>query len=271
MQKMQSNAEIKVVKIGGNIVDNPEALASFVTDFQKLEGKKILVHGGGVMASKMAMDLGVKTTMIEGRRVTDAETLKLVTMVYAGWINKSIVALLQKNGCNAIGLSGADANSIPAIKRSTHPVDFGFVGDTTPSKVNTTFINDLLEKDIVPVFCAITHDENGSLLNTNADTIAYTLSVALSETSKTTLYYCFEKEGVLKNVDDPTSFFLSLTRAEYENYKSQKIIAGGMIPKLYNSFNAIDEGVSEVLIMHAKNILTRKGTRLTSNHEALAK
>ena len=271
MQKMQSNAEIKVVKIGGNIVDNPEALASFVTDFQKLEGKKILVHGGGVMASKMAMDLGVKTTMIEGRRVTDAETLKLVTMVYAGWINKSIVALLQKNGCNAIGLSGADANSIPATKRSTHPVDFGFVGDTTPSKVNTTFINDLLEKDIVPVFCAITHDENGSLLNTNADTIAYTLSVALSETSKTTLYYCFEKEGVLKNVDDPTSFFLSLTRAEYENYKSQKIIAGGMIPKLYNSFNAIDEGVSEVLIMHAKNILTRKGTRLTSNHEALAK
>ena len=271
MQKMQSNAEIKVVKIGGNIVDNPEALASFVTDFQKLEGKKVLVHGGGVMASKMAMDLGVKTTMIEGRRVTDAETLKLVTMVYAGWINKSIVALLQKNGCNAIGLSGADANSIPATKRSIHPVDFGFVGDTTPSKVNTTFINDLLEKDIVPVFCAITHDENGLLLNTNADTIAYTLSVALSETSKTTLYYCFEKEGVLKNVDDPTSFFLSLTRAEYENYKSQKIITGGMIPKLYNSFNAIDEGVSEVLIMHAKNILTRKGTRLTSNHEALAK
>lgn len=198
----------------------------FVTDFQKLEGKKVLVHGGGVMASKMAMDLGVKTTMIEGRRVTDAETLKLVTMVYAGWINKSIVALLQKNGCNAIGLSGADANSIPATKRSIHPVDFGFVGDTIPSKVNTTFINDLLEKDIVPVFCAITHDENGSLLNTNADTIAYTLSVALSETSKTTLYYCFEKEGVLKNVDDPTSFFLSLTRTEYENYKSQKIIAG---------------------------------------------
>ena len=271
MQKMQSNAEIKVVKIGGNIVDNPEALASFVTDFQKLEGKKVLVHGGGVMASKMAMDLGVKTTMIEGRRVTDAETLKLVTMVYAGWINKSIVALLQKNGCNAIGLSGADANSIPATKRSIHPVDFGFVGDTTPGKVNTAFINDLLEKDIVPVFCAITHDENGSLLNTNADTIAYTLSVALSETSKTTLYYCFEKEGVLKNVDDPTSFFLSLTRTEYENYKSQKIIAGGMIPKLYNSFNAIDKGVSEVLIMHAKNILTRKGTRLTSNHEALAK
>ena len=271
MQYKQDIEEIRVVKIGGNVVDNPEALVSFLADFQKLKGKKVLVHGGGVLASKMAISLGIKTTMIEGRRVTDEETLKLVTMVYAGWINKNIVALLQKDGCNAIGLSGVDANCIPAIKRSAHPVNYGFVGDTIPGKVNTTFINDLLEKDIVPVFCAITHDENGSLLNTNADTIAYTLSVALSQISKTTLYYCFEKEGVLKNVDDSTSYFLSLTRAEYESYKSQKVIVGGMIPKLHNSFNAIDEGVSEVLIMHANNLLTQKGTRLTSNHETIAK
>ncbi len=253
---------IRVVKIGGNVVDNPEALATFLSEFQKLEGKKVLVHGGGVMASKMAIDLGVKTTMIQGRRVTDAETLKLVAMVYAGWINKSIVALLQKNGCNAIGLSGVDANIIPASRRSPVPVDFGFVGDPTPSKVNADFISDLLDKDIVPVFCAITHDEEGSLLNTNADTIAYTLSVALSTKYQTSLYYCFEKEGVLRNIDDPNSIILSMTKLEYASYLKQDIIAGGMIPKLDNSFNAIDEGVSEVLIMHANNLLTQKGTRL---------
>lgn len=253
---------IRVVKIGGNVVDNPEALATFLSEFQKLEGKKVLVHGGGVMASKMAIDLGVKTTMIQGRRVTDAETLKLVAMVYAGWINKSIVALLQKNGCNAIGLSGVDANIIPASRRSPVPVDFGFVGDPTPSKVNADFISDLLDKDIVPVFCAITHDEEGSLLNTNADTIAYTLSVALSTKYQTSLYYCFEKEGVLRNIDDPNSIILSMTKLEYETYLKQDIIAGGMIPKLHNSFNAIDEGVSEVLIMHANNLLTQKGTLL---------
>ena len=253
---------IKVVKIGGNVVDNPEALETFLSDFQKLDGKKILVHGGGVMASKMAIDLGIKTTMIQGRRVTDAETLKLVTMVYAGWINKHIVALLQKNGCNAIGLSGVDANIIPAVRRSPVPIDFGFVGDPTPSKVNTDFLSVLLDTNIVPVFCAITHDEKGSLLNTNADTIAYTLSVALSTRYRTTLYYCFEKEGVLKNVDDPKSIILSMTKSEYVAYLEQDIIAGGMIPKLDNSFNAIDEGVSEVLIMHANNLLTQKGTRL---------
>lgn len=263
--------EIKVVKIGGNVVDNPEALESFLSDFQKLKGKKVLVHGGGVMASKMAIDLGVKTTMIQGRRVTDAETLKLVTMVYAGWINKHIVALLQKNGCNAIGLSGVDANIIPAARRSPNPIDYGFVGDPTPNKVNAEFINNLLDKDIVPVFCAITHDEKGSLLNTNADTIASTLSVALSATSKTTLYYCFEKEGVLRNVDDPNSIILSMTKSEYETFLKQDIIAGGMIPKLYNSFNAIDEGVSEVLVLHAKNLLNQKGTRLIGSHETVTK
>ena len=257
---------VKVVKIGGNVVDNPEALETFLVDFQKLEGKKVLVHGGGVMASKMAIDLGIKTTMIQGRRVTDAETLKLVAMVYAGWINKHIVALLQKNGCNAIGLSGVDANIIPATKRSPVPIDFGFVGDPTPSKVNTEFISDLLVKDIVPVFCAITHDEKGSLLNTNADTIAYTLSVALSARYNTTLYYCFEKEGVLRDIDDPKSIILSMTKTEYETHLEQNIIAGGMIPKLHNSFNAIDEGVSEVLIMHANNLLTQKGTRLINEN-----
>ena len=263
---VDKSQEIKVVKIGGNVVDNPAALESFLLDFQKLEGKKVLVHGGGVMASKMAIDLGIKTTMIQGRRVTDAETLKLVTMVYAGWINKHIVALLQKNGCNSIGLSGVDANIIPANKRSPHPIDYGFVGDPLPGKVNTDFLSSLLDQNIVPVFCAITHDENGSLLNTNADTIAYTLSVALSTLYKTTLLYCFEKEGVLRDVDNPNSIILSMTKSEYETYLGQNIIAGGMIPKLHNSFNAIDEGVSEVLIMHADNLLNQKGTRLISEN-----
>lgn len=192
-------------------------------------------------------------------------------MVYAGWINKNIVALLQKNGCNAIGLSGADANCVPAIKRSACPIDYGFVGDTTPNKVNTAFINDLLEKDIIPVFCAITHDQQGTLLNTNADTVAYTLSVALSTIAKISLYYCFEQEGVLKDIDNPNSMLLSLTKEEYQAYKEQNIIGGGMIPKLHNSFNAIDEGVSEVLIMHAKNILTQRGTKLIRNYEAVNK
>ena len=262
LERTNQKEALKVVKIGGNVVDNPKALEAFLASFQKLEGKKILVHGGGVMASKMAIDLGIKTTMIQGRRVTDAETLKLVAMVYAGWINKNIVALLQKNGCNAIGLSGVDANIIPAVRRSPVPVDFGFVGDPTPSKVNAEFISDLLDKEIVPVFCAITHDEKGSLLNTNADTIAYTLSVALVAKYRTTLFYCFEKEGVLRNVDNPNSIISSMTKSEYENYLKQNIIAGGMIPKLHNSFNAIDEGVSEVLIMHADNLLNEKGTRL---------
>lgn len=271
MQSKQKSEQIKVIKIGGNVVDNPEALASFLIDFEKLEGKKILVHGGGVMASKMAIDLELKTTMIEGRRVTDAETLKLVTMVYAGWINKNIVALLQKEGCNAIGLSGVDGNCIPAKKRSAYPVDYGFVGDTNPSNVNTAFINDLLDKGIVPVFCALTHDENGSLLNTNADTVAYTISVAMSQTATTSLYYCFEKEGVLKDLDNSDRIFSSLTKEQYHSYKDQNIIAGGMIPKLFNSFNAIDEGVLEVYIMHAKNILSKKGTRLIASDETVAK
>ena len=259
--------EIKVVKIGGNIVDNPTALDAFLKDFHKLKGKKILVHGGGVMASKMAVDLGLETTMIKGRRVTDLETLKLVTMVYAGWINKNIVALLQKNGCNAIGLSGVDANVIPAVKRSPQPIDYGFVGDTSPEKVNTNFIHNLLNDDIVPVFCAITHNEKGSLLNTNADTIAYTLAVALSAITKTKLYYCFEKEGVLRNIDDPNSLIRSMTKSECDAFQKDDIIAGGMIPKLYNSFNAIEEGVSEVIVLHAQNLLNERGTRLIKEND----
>jgi len=255
--------KISVVKIGGNIVDNPEALQAFLSDFQQLEGRKVLVHGGGVMASKMARKLGIETKMINGRRITDSETLKLVTMVYAGWINKSIVASLQKIGCNAIGLSGADANVIPSVRRSPEPIDYGFVGDPDPAKMNAPFIAQLTENGIVPVFCAITHDGNGSLLNTNADTIAYAVATTLSAQYESTLYFCFEKEGVLKDLNDPQSLIPTMTKEECEGLKEQGIIADGMIPKLDNSFRAIGQGVSKVLILHAKNLLSGKGTLLT--------
>lgn len=259
---MSEKEKLSIVKIGGNIVDNPDALTAFLADFNRLEGKKILVHGGGVMASKMAKELGVETQMVEGRRITDAETIKIVTMVYAGWINKSIVAALQNIDCNAIGLSGADANVIPSIRRSPQPIDFGFVGDPNPDKINADFITQLIESNITPVFCAITHDENGALLNTNADTIAYTVAAAMSKKYQAILYFCFEKEGVLRDVDNPNSIIPMITKAEAESYKSEGVIAGGMIPKIDNSFKAIEEGVSEVVILHAGNLLKKKGTVL---------
>ncbi|NLY23936.1 MAG: acetylglutamate kinase [Bacteroidales bacterium] len=259
---MKKKATLSIVKIGGNIVDNPESLKLFLSDFHRLEGRKLLVHGGGVMASKMASQLGIETKMVQGRRITDRETLKLVTMVYAGWINKNMVALLQQIGCNAIGLSGADANTIPSVRRSPEPVDFGFVGDPDPDKINAAFLSQLIESRITPLFCAITHDSHGSLLNTNADTIAYSVATALSKQYDTSLYYCFEKEGVLKDLNDPRSLIPSMNKAECENYKLQGVIADGMIPKLDNSFSAMEKGVSKVIILHAKNLLKQQGTVL---------
>ncbi|MDD2515222.1 MAG: acetylglutamate kinase, partial [Proteiniphilum sp.] len=236
-----------------------------LSDFKQLEGRKVLVHGGGVMASKMARQMGLETKMVQGRRITDSETLKLVTMVYAGWINKSIVAALQKIGCNAIGLSGVDANLIPAVRRSPEPIDYGFVGDPDPTQINASFLSQLAESGIVPVFCAITHDGNGSLLNTNADTIAYSVATALSEKYETILYYCFEKEGVLRDLNDPQSLVLTMTQEECESLKQEGIVADGMIPKLDNSFRAIAQGVSKVIILHATNILTGRGTLLSGS------
>lgn len=256
--------KLSIVKIGGNIVDNPQALHTFLSEFQQLRGMKVLVHGGGVMASKMAKELGIETKMVNGRRITDGETLKLVTMVYAGWINKSIVSALQQMHCNALGLSGADANVIPSIRRSPDPIDFGFVGDPDPSKINTPFMAQLLGSNIVPVFCAITHDNNGSLLNTNADTVAYSIATALSAIYETTLYYCFEKDGVLRDLNDPQSLIPTITPTQFEKYKQEGVIADGMLPKLDNSFRAIEQGVSRVLILHAKNLLSGKGTQLSA-------
>jgi len=254
--------ELTVIKIGGNIVDQPAALEVFLKDFSKYPAPKILIHGGGVMASELSGKMGIEVKMQNGRRVTDLDTLKLVTMVYAGWINKSIVAILQKLGCNAIGLSGADGDLVPATRRSPEPVDFGYVGDVNPVDINSSLLESLLGRGITPVFCAITHDRNGSLLNTNADTMASSLAISLSRDFYTRLIYCFEKEGVLYDQENPDSVVPLITRANYQTMKDNGAITGGMLPKLDNAFAAIESGVSEVCIKHASNLGNNKGTVL---------
>ena len=285
---------IKVIKIGGNIVDNPDLLKQFVKDFAAMPGMKILVHGGGVMASQLQKEMGMVPQMIEGRRVTDEEALKVVTMVYAGWCSKNITALLQAEGCNAIGLSGADGNAIKASRRAPvyveslgQDVDYGYVGDVTAESVNAKFIYSLLERGIVPVFNAINHDGNGNLLNTNADTIASSVAIAMANykyrtprevchrceectfcsddgrlTHITDLIYCFEKDGVLYDKDDDSSVIPEITKERFAELKAEGVVADGMIPKLSNSFKAIDRGVRRVVIKHARNLLTAKGTTL---------
>ena len=253
---------VKIVKIGGNIVDKPEALEQFLDDFQKLEGPKVLIHGGGAIASKLSKELGIEVKMHNGRRITDYETLKLVTMVYAGLINKQITAALQMRGCMAVGLSGADGNSVPATRRAPNPIDWGFVGDVEPEQINVDFLNVLLENGFTPVFCAITHDTKGSLLNTNADTMASGLARALSGRFRTSLVYCFEKDGVLSNPEDDSSVIPLITKGSYRELLEAGKIVGGMIPKLDNAFAALEYGVEEVFIKHAANLLNNKETLL---------
>ena len=253
---------VKIVKIGGNIVDNPQALERFLSNFHQIEGPKILIHGGGKIASQLSKELGIEVKMHNGRRITDFETLKLVTMVYAGLINKQIVAALQQIGCKAVGLFGADGNSVPAIKRAANPIDWGFVGDVDPKDINSEFLELLLDGGYVPVFCAITHDSHGSLLNTNADTMASSLARALSGRFNTSLVYCFEKDGVLADPDDDSSVIPLITRESYKELLEKGKIVGGMIPKLDNAFAALENGVSEVFIKHADNVLNNKETLL---------
>lgn len=253
---------LTVVKIGGNVVDNPESLSEFLLMFNNIEAPKILVHGGGILASEISAKLGIETKMHNGRRITDAETLKICTMVYAGWINKSIVAQLQKIGCNSLGLSGADAGVIPAKRRSPDPVDFGFVGDISPDEINTGVLASLLGRGITPVFCAITHDRNGSLLNTNADTMASCIAAALSESYYTKLIFCFEKEGVLYNVNDEKSVIPLITKESYIKLKNEGAVSDGMLPKLDNAFFALEGGVSEVYIKNWSNLSSEGGTML---------
>jgi acetylglutamate kinase len=237
---------LRIIKIGGNIIDDADALESFLKGFSKIEGPKILVHGGGKLATKLANQMQVEVKMTNGRRITDADTLDIITMVYAGKINKNIVAQLQAHQDNVVGFSGADGNTIVSVKRPIKEIDFGFVGDVV--SINTRTANLLLQGNVTPVFCAITHDENGQLLNTNADTIASELAIGFADLYKTELYYCFEKQGVLKDVNDDNSVIESITTESYKTLKEQGIIADGMLPKLDNCFHAIDNNVHKVCI-----------------------
>ena len=246
---------IKIIKVGGNIIDNDAALEKFLSQFSTVKGPKILVHGGGKLATKLAKDMDVPVNMIDGRRITDADTLDIITMVYAGKINKNIVAKLQSNKCNAIGFTGADGNTIVSIKRPVKKIDYGFVGDV--KKVNTGAITALLDSNITPVFCAISHDGNGQLLNTNADTIASELAIGLSKHYKTELIYCFEKNGVLLSVDDDNSVIDYMDTGTYETLKIKNTFADGMLPKLENCYHALHEGVSKVIIGNSTVISNR--------------
>jgi acetylglutamate kinase len=241
-----------VIKIGGNIIDNEAKLSSFLTAFAGIEGKKILVHGGGKLATKLAAQLGVEQQMIEGRRVTDADTLRIVTMVYAGYINKNIVAQLQANQCNAIGLCGADGNILQSHKRQHVTIDYGFVGDV--DKVNTPVLQSLLSQQVTVVMAPITHNMEGQLLNTNADTIAQEIAQAMSAHYQVHLIYSFEKAGVLLNADDDSTVIPAITQASYAQLKQQNIIFAGMIPKLDNAFAALNRGVHRVVIGKAEQL-----------------
>lgn len=241
-----------VIKIGGNVIDDTETCMGFLKSFSELQGFKILVHGGGKLATRLAEQLGIKQQLIEGRRITDAETLKIITMVYAGLINKTIVAHLQALGCNAIGLSGADANLIQAHKRVSATTDYGFVGDV--DTVNASVIKNVLEQGLTPVICPITHDGNGVLLNTNADTIAQETAKAMALFYDVTLLYTFEKAGVLQDAGDETTVIKQITAETYTTLKSNGTIFAGMIPKLDNAFAAIDAGVKKVMIGKAEHL-----------------
>ncbi|WP_285060531.1 acetylglutamate kinase [Pedobacter ginsengisoli] len=246
--------KLNVIKIGGNVIDNSEKLHQFLLDFTALPGKKILVHGGGKIATELGDSLGVEAKMVEGRRITDIETLRIVTMVYAGLINKNMVAQLQAKGSNAIGLTGADGNIIKAVKRPVKEIDYGFVGDLDAASVSSETLRNLLEAGLVPVLCAITHDGDSQLLNTNADTIASAVAVAMSGLYETSLIYCFEKRGVMKNIDDDSSLVSQIRSGEFEGLKQEGIVSGGMIPKLHNAFEAIKNGVSAVYIGKADEL-----------------
>lgn len=246
---------LHVIKIGGNVINNELYLHQFLTNIPSISHHIILIHGGGKLVDELAVKLNIPQQKIDGRRITDLETLNLATMVYAGLINKNIVAVLQANHKLAIGLTGADANCIEATKRSNAKFDYGFVGDIIENGINTTFISSLLQQQIMPVFCAITQDGKGQLLNTNADTLAAEIAIAMCKTYKVQLHFCFEKKGVLSNANDENAVIESISANDYVTLKSQKVISNGMIPKLDNAFAAIKKGVEKVQIGDANNIL----------------
>lgn len=244
-----------VIKIGGNVIDDDASLKLFLERFAKVEGKKILVHGGGKIATSIGKQLGIEPNYVNGRRITDAATIELVTMVYGGLLNKKIVAQLQAIDCNAIGLTGADANIIPADKRPVKEIDYGFVGDIVNEKLKIKNLKLFLSNDLIPVIAPLTHDQHGQILNTNADTIASALAVALSALYDVRLIYCFEKKGVLENVEDQSSVINLINKEKYQQLLADKKLADGILPKIDNAFAAIDSGVNEVLIGDANDLL----------------
>ncbi|WP_321478914.1 acetylglutamate kinase [uncultured Bacteroides sp.] len=252
--------QLTIIKVGGKIVEEEISLNELLDKFASIKGNKILVHGGGRSATKIASQLGIESKMIDGRRVTDKETLKVVTMVYGGLVNKNIVAGLQQRNVNALGLTGADMNIIRSVKRPVKEVNYGYVGDV--KSVNAHMIIELLNKSIVPVLAPLTHDGEGNMLNTNADTIAGEVAKALAINFDITLIYCFEKKGVLQNENDDDSVIPFINYDDFKKFVANGVIQGGMIPKLENAFNAIQEGVSEVIITMASNIDSNEGTRI---------
>lgn len=253
---------IKVVKIGGNVIDNEAALERFVADFAAIEGQKVLVHGGGKLATRLAEKLEIPTTMIDGRRVTDSQTLDVVTMVYAGLVNKKVVAMLQAAGCNAIGLSGADANVIKATRRAVKPIDFGFVGDISVEGVDADFILSLTQRGVVPVFCSIMHNGAGMLLNCNADSVASAVAVALAQKAETELVFCFEKAGVMADIDNPDSVIAEIRPQSYKTLLADGVVNKGMIPKIDGAFRALECGVKVVTIKHSAQLNEDSGTKI---------
>tara|TARA_R110000868_G_scaffold80081_9_gene227681 strand:+ start:118 stop:897 length:780 start_codon:yes stop_codon:yes gene_type:complete len=238
--------KLAVVKIGGNVIENKEELDKFITLFSKLEEPKILVHGGGKLATQLASKLGVESKLVNGRRITDGESIDIITMVYGGLTNKTIVAKLQANNCNAIGLSGADGDSIHAHKRPVKEIDYGYVGDI--DGINSNLISSLLQVGLTPVFCALSHDGKGRILNTNADTIASEIAIGMGDKYETILYYCFEKKGVLLDIKDENSVIKHINSKKYQELLEKKIIADGMLPKLENCYHALHHKVSKVCL-----------------------
>ncbi|HEX7457213.1 MAG TPA: acetylglutamate kinase, partial [Ginsengibacter sp.] len=237
-----------VIKIGGNVIDDEKSLRSFLREFSSIKGEKILVHGGGKIATAIGDKLNIQSKYIDGRRITDDETIDLVTMVYGGLVNKKIVATLQSLQCNAIGLSGADANVLPAKKRPVKTIDYGWVGDVDATEINTSTWQLFIDNNLVPVVASLTHDKEGHILNTNADTMAAVLSIALSELYKVELIYCFEKNGVLTDVDDETTVIAKLNEHTYNQLKKDKKLFAGILPKIDNAFDAVNNGVYKVVI-----------------------
>ena len=253
---VQSKEKLFVIKIGGNVIDKDANLDSFLNDFSKIQSKKILVHGGGKIATAIGDKLNIQSKYIDGRRITDDETIDLVTMVYGGLVNKKIVAKLQSIKCNAIGITGADANLLLAKKRPVKEIDFGWVGDVSPGDINQNTWRLFLENGLTPVVAPLTHDGNGRILNTNADTIASLIAVSLSEIYEVSLIFCFEKNGVLLDVNEEDSVVNQLNHEKYKLLKESNKLFAGILPKIDNSFDAINKGVKEVIIGNSAHLIS---------------